>query len=100
MENHRRNDNVSVDLTAKGTLNERYEGWIPMGFLHDVIDVGEANPTASRINDNVTGYSINGVFKGLRFTNNSVQEYRQQLLDQNGNLQSANVNNLISQYGY
>jgi hypothetical protein len=72
-----------------------------MGLLHDVIDVGEMNPAASLItNDNVSGYTINGVFRSLRFTNNTVQEYRQQLLNQNGNLQANEVNNLVGQYGF
>jgi hypothetical protein len=75
-----------------------YIGWIPCGMLHDFTDNGEDPFT--RINDNVNAYNINGVFRGLRFTNNTVQEYRQQLLNQNGNLQVNEVNNLVGQYGY
>jgi hypothetical protein len=100
IENHRRNNNIAVATTAIGTPDERYEGWIPMGLMHDVIDVGEANQTASGITDNVSGYNINGVFRPLRFTNNTVQEYRQQLLNQNSNLQATGVNNLVTQYGF
>jgi hypothetical protein len=67
-------------------------------MLHDFTDNGE-NPFTG-ITDNVNSYNINGVFRGLRFTNNTVQEYRQQLLNQNGNLQVNEVNNLVGQYGF
>lgn len=88
---------ISTFVNGPG-FTSYYRGWIPCGMLHDFIDNGE-NPFTS-INDNVNTYNINGVFRGFRFTNNTVQEYRQQLLNQNGNLQANEVNNLVGQYGF
>ena len=99
LENQRNNNAVAISLAGTGNF-ERYEGWIPCGFLHDCIDVGETNPAASLITDNVNGYTILGVFRPLRFTNTTVQQYRQNLLLQNSNLQATQVNNLVTQYGY
>ncbi len=99
LENAKRDDSRSITTFFDGPgATTYYKGWIPCGLLHDFTDAGEDAFTG--INDNVNGYSINGVFKGLRFTNNSVHEYRQQLLFQNGNLQANEVNNLVGQYGY
>jgi len=100
LENQRNNNTVPISLPGIGTNAERYEGWIPCGLLHDCIDVGETNPAASLITDNVSGYTILGVFRPLRFTNTTVQQYRQNLLQQNNNLQATQVNNLVTQYGY
>jgi hypothetical protein len=90
---------VSITTRFDGPGNTSYyRGWIPCGMLHDFTDNGEDPFTG--ITDNVNAYNINGVFRGLRFTNNTVQEYRQQLLNQNGNLQANEVNNLVGQYGF
>jgi hypothetical protein len=88
---------ISTFFNGPGSTSY-YRGWIPCGMLHDFTDNGE-NPFTG-ITDNVNSYNINGVFRGLRFTNNTVQEYRQQLLNQNGNLQVNEVNNLVGQYGF
>lgn len=99
LENARRDDSRSIATFFDGPgFTSYYRGWIPCGMLHDFTDNGE-NPFTG-INDNVNTYNINGVFRGLRFTNNTVQEYRQQLLNQNGNLQANEVNNLVGQYGF
>jgi hypothetical protein len=49
------------------TAQERYEGWIPAGMLHDLTDVGEADPLVSEVADNVSGYTLLGIFRPLRF---------------------------------
>ncbi len=99
LENATLDNTRSVSLFGNGPgFTSYYRGWIPCGMMHDFTDNGENAFTG--IADNVNGYTINGVFRGLRFTNNSVQEYRQQLLNQNANLQAAEVNALVGQYGY
>jgi hypothetical protein len=65
---------------------------------HDLLDTGEPNITL--INDQVSGYTINGVFKGFNSSSTSVQNLRASILSNNGNNQGTQVNNLVTSYGW
>lgn len=93
LENQRRDD--TVPFTFDGT-NSR--GWIPAGFLHDCTDVGE--PTSTLINDQVSGYTISGIFRGFHSGSTTVQELKNAILVNNSNLQSSQVNTLATSYGW
>ena len=70
--------------------------WIPYGAIHDMRDVGE--PAFTTVIDNVSGYSIQGLFSGYQPGITTVQELRQEILNRNGNSQATQVNQLITSY--
>ena len=78
--------------------NASPEQWIPYGALHDLRDVGE--PLFTGVVDNVSNYTINGVFKGYTSNITTVQGLKQNILNQNGNSQATQVNQLITSYGW
>jgi hypothetical protein len=78
--------------------NTNWQGWVPFGSLHDMRDVGE--PGFTGVIDNVSGYSINGIFKGFTTNATTVQSLKQNILNLNNNLQSTQVNQLITSYGW
>jgi hypothetical protein len=73
-----------------------WQGWIPFGALHDMRDTGE--PAFTTVVDNVSGYSMAGLFKGFQSNVTTVQELRQEILSRNGNSQLTQVNQLITSY--
>lgn len=73
-------------------------GWIPWGMVHDLTDVGE--PGGTGINDGVSGYTINGIFKGYHANSTTVQGLKNAILSHNNNHQSTQVNNLVTSYGW
>ena len=73
-----------------------WRGWIPFGAIHDMRDVGE--PGFTTVIDNVSGYSIQGLFSGYQPGVTTVQGLRQEILNRNGNSQAAQVNQLITSY--
>jgi hypothetical protein len=73
-------------------------GWIPFGMLHDLIDVGE--PWVTGVLDNVSNYTIKGIFSGYNASATTIQNLRHQILSQNNNNQSTQVNELVSSYGW
>ena len=93
LENNIPVDNVSVQLWNTGS-----QGWIPIGLPHDLIDVGE--PASTGVVDNVSGYSIQGLFSGYQPGVTTVQGLRQEILNRNGNSQAAQVNALVTSYRY
>lgn len=93
LEHQRRDDTIPYEFDG----NES-RGWIPFGFLHDCIDVGE--PATTGINDLVSGYTINGLFRGYTSSITTVQALRANILSQNGNSQATQVNNLVTSYGW
>lgn len=76
-----------------------YNGWIPLGMIHDFADNGN-EPPFTTIDDQVNSYSINGIFAGFRNNSNTVQEFKDHMLRRNGNQQITEVNDLVRQYGY
>ena len=73
-----------------------WRGWIPFGAIHDMRDVGE--PGFTTVIDNVSGYSIQGLFSAYQPGVTTVQGLRQEILNRNGNSQAAQVNQLITSY--
>jgi hypothetical protein len=94
LEYQRRDDSV-----PNAAFNGSYSrGWIPWGIYHDLIDTGE--PTITLINDQTSGYTVNGVFKGFTSGSTSIQSLKGAILSNNGNSQSTQVNTLVIGYGW
>ncbi len=85
----------------KDTTNRifRMEGWIPVGILHDLID-RNVDVIRPRFTDNVNGYTISQIFGALRPEVETIQGFRNSLLQNNGNNQQHAVNNLFEAYFY
>lgn len=94
LEFQRRDDSVPF-AAFNGSFSR---GWIPWGMNHDLIDVGE--PAVTLINDGVSGYSINGIFKGFHQGSTNIQQLRAAILANNGNSQATQVNTLVTGYGW
>lgn len=75
--------------------------WIPQGLYYDMVDNRNDiffNPAA--VNDNVLGYTNQQMFNAFQSTIFTLQDYRVNLLQHNGNNQAVEVTNLFNQYGY
>ena len=72
------------------------DSWIVYGMFHDMTDTGE--PTSTGVTDNVNGYTMAQVFRGLRPEVTEVREYQQLVLSQNSNRQAAEMNQLLTSY--
>jgi hypothetical protein len=88
-----RNDNIPVFFD--GAISQ---GWIPWGMLHDMTDTSE--PSVTLISDQVSGFSISGVFSGFTQTSETVPDLRDAILSNNGQSQSVQVHNLTTSYGW
>ncbi len=75
------------------------EGWIPVGIIHDLID-DNADVFRSGFTDNVNGYTVAQIFNALKPEVQTVQEFRDKLLQNNGNYQQQEVNELFTAYFY
>ena len=85
LENQRRNDSFSIRVVPG--FNNFFEGWIPWGMLHDLTDVGE--PTNTLINDQVSGYTMSGIFRGFHSGSDNVTNLKNAILVNNANSQST-----------
>lgn len=94
LEFQRRDDTVPV-AAFNGSFSR---GWIPWGMHHDLMDTGE--PAVTLITDGVSGYSINGIFKGFHSGSTTVQQLKAAILANNSNSQAAHVNTLVTGYGW
>jgi len=76
--------------------------WIPQGLPYDLFDDRNDYFTISplRPNDNVFGYTNQQCFNALQPDVRSVNGFKDRLLNQNGNNQQVQVNQLFTQYGY
>jgi hypothetical protein len=89
---------TSVEIRDGGTPNERYYGWIPMGFLHDLNDNVELT---LRHTDNVSGYDVNRIFRSLQNLNNTADDLRTSLINNRpSGVTPDNVERLGLQFGY
>ena len=61
-----------------GQPDNRYVGWIPMGFLNDLNDNVELG---GRHTDNVSGYDVNRIFRSLQNLNNTADDLRTSLIN-------------------
>jgi hypothetical protein len=92
---YQKNDNSVPWAPFNGSFSR---GWIPWGMHHDLIDTGE--PSVTLITDQVSGYTINGIFKGFHQGSTTVQNLKAAILANNGNSQAAQVNTLVSGYDW
>jgi len=89
---------TSVEIRDGGTPNERYRGWIPIGFLHDLNDNVELTP---RHIDNISGYDVNRIFRSLQNLNNTADDLRTSLINNRpGGVTRGDVEGLARQFGY
>ncbi len=72
--------------------------WIPQGLFYDLFDI--RNETGNPIIDNVSNYTNQQLFDAIDSDIITMQEYRQRLIQENNNNQSAQVTNLFAQYNY
>jgi len=73
--------------------------WIPKGLMYDLMD--NAEPGATLVNDQVSGYTIQQIFTALQSDVSNMAQYRARLLSQNpGNPTNVNLNALFASYGY
>ncbi|MCH7397332.1 hypothetical protein MM236_05000 [Belliella sp. DSM 107340] len=75
------------------------KSWIPVGLIHDLIDTN-ADLIRPGFTDNVSGYTVGQIFGALRPGVETVQGFRNRLLQNNGNQQQQAVNNLFEAYFY
>jgi hypothetical protein len=87
-----------VVIVEEGTTNERYLGWIPIGFLHDLNDNVELT---LRHTDNISGYDVNRIFRCLQNLNNTADDLRTSLINNRpSGVTRENVVELATQFGY
>jgi hypothetical protein len=72
---------------------------IPVGIVHDLLD-NNADVIRPGFIDNVNGYTIEQIFGALRPGVETVQGFRNRLLQNNGNNQQQVVNDLFNAYFY
>ncbi len=87
--------NLLEDFSPYRTNDPFY--WIPQGLFYDLMD--SRNETRPVI-DQVSGYTNQQMFNAFNSNINTLQDYRLNLLQQNGNNQSQGVVSLFNQYGY
>jgi hypothetical protein len=71
---------------------------IPYGMYYYLTDSGE--PLSTLVIDNVNAYTPGMIFTSLWSDVVTVTQFRNDLLSRNGNVQSAQVNQLVQSYGY
>jgi hypothetical protein len=71
--------------------------WIPVGLYYDMMDIRNEN---SPVIDQVSGYTNQQFFNAFSSSITSLGSYKTNLLQQNGNNQSTQINSLFTQYGY
>ena len=77
--------------------------WIPTGLYYDMIDTRNdktAIPSYLNIDDQVSGYTNQKFFNAFSSSITTLAGYKTNLLQQNGNSQSVQINSLFTQYGY
>ncbi len=72
--------------------------WIPKGLMEDLIDA--RNEFFPPVNDNVSGFTTQQLYLALQADVNSVQQYRERLIQQNPGNQTNAITNLFQQYHY
>ena len=72
--------------------------WIPQGLPYDLLDA--RNDGGAPVVDNATGYTINEVLNALQPNIQSIPAFRDRLLQNSGNNQQAEVNQLFNACNY
>ena len=87
-----------AQIQNAGSDNNRYVGWIPMGFLNDLNDNVELG---GRHTDNVSGYDVNRIFRSLKNLNNTADDLRTSLINNRpSGVTPGDVEGLGLQFGY
>jgi len=84
-------------------INDDPFAWIPVGLYRDLIDDrndATAVPLRVFLNDFVLGFTNQQLFNALDNDVTSIQLYRQRLIGENPNNQTAAVNQLFTEYGF
>ncbi len=89
------NANFAAIESYNPTLTGQHD-WIPQGLPYDLWD----NRNDAIITDNANGFSINQCYNALQPDVQSIPQFRERLLQQNGFIQQAQVNQLFQQYGF
>ena len=77
--------------------------WIPTGLFYDMIDTRNDATSIPRIvnmDDQVSGYTNQKFFNAFSSNIYTLSDYKTNLLLQNSNSQSVQINSLFTQYGY
>jgi len=93
------NDGIALENFNPNLSSDKFH-WIPKGLMLDLIDIGE--PTATtKVNDQVSGYTIQQIFGALQSDITSISQYKARLLQQNqSNPTNIYINPLFVSYGY
>lgn len=97
----------TIDVTGIYAGSTSSTGWIPFGMMYDLTDAYKADDIITNSNnaadygtDNVSGYSMLQVLKAIPSGTASVQTFKQNLININGNSQQNDITNLVRRYGY
>ncbi len=82
----------------KPSDSNEFINWIPYGMYYDLTDSGE--PLSTLVIDNVNAYTPGMIFTSLSSNVVTVNQFRNDLVPRHGNIQSAQVNQLVQSYGY
>jgi hypothetical protein len=88
----------NFDPNIPTTIDEHR--WIPQGLCYDLFDNRNDNNFAGPVIDNASGFSMQQCFNALQSDVRTIPAFRDRLLQQNGNIQQAQVNALINAYNY
>jgi hypothetical protein len=72
--------------------------WIPIGVLHDMFDTN--NEVSFPVPDNCSGFTHQDFFNALNDDVNTVEKFRDRILQNTSNRQRSQVNQLFQSYGY
>jgi hypothetical protein len=95
------NSSGSTYLQALEAYNPNAVGdatnWIPMGVLHDLHDADNENIP---VEDRCDGFNHRDFFNSLNDDVNTIEKFRDRILQNTGNRQQSQVNQLFQRYGY
>ncbi|MBS1947980.1 MAG: hypothetical protein JST47_09455 [Bacteroidetes bacterium] len=93
------NDGFSLENFTPALPNDGFK-WIPKGLMLDLMD-NTLEPTRTKVNDLVSGYTIQQIFAALQSDVSTIAQFKARLLQQNPNNPTNNqINNLFASYGY
>jgi hypothetical protein len=102
-------DNIPAGLNAYLNAIENHNpnstalwSWIPQGLPYDLFDNRNELAVSGfpNVNDNASLFTTQQCFNALQSDVRTIPEFRDRLLQLNGNIQQAQVNQLFNQYGY
>lgn len=95
-------ENINANFWAIESFNPNRSAdiwrWIPQGLPYDLWD--NRNDGGFPVIDAVNGFTINQKFNALQHDVRSITSFRDRLMQQNGNNQQIQVNQLFNEYNY